>query len=90
MVDEPVIGIDLGTTFSCVGVFMKNKNSWEILKNHLGKNTTPSMVAFESDKKVIVGEGAMEKQNWIYDVKRVIGAQFNEQIVQEYKPNWPF
>lgn len=77
--DESVIGIDLGTTFSCVGVWNKETQSVEIVKNSAGKNTTPSWVSYgESGNEIIVGEAAKGKENWVYDVKRILGRKYGE------------
>lgn len=76
----PVIGIDLGTTYSCVAVF---KNGIvEIIPNELGSRITPSVVAF-TDEERLVGEGAKNQsqinpERTVYDVKRLIGRKFNE------------
>ena len=79
------IGIDLGTTYSCIGVWRNKKV--EIISNPLNNNTTPSMIAF-TDKKILIGENAKNRitknyQNTVYDVKRLIGRNFNDKEVQE-------
>lgn len=84
-VEPPVIGIDLGTTYSCVGIF-KNKRV-DIIPNSLGNRITPSFVAFSEDGSIIVGEEAKYQspnnpRNSIYSVKRLIGRRFTDKEVQ--------
>ena len=75
----PVIGIDLGTTNSCVGLFRPESQSVEILSNSLGKKTTPSWVALSpGDNNVVVGEAAASHSDYYYEVKRIIGRSFQE------------
>ena len=87
------IGIDLGTTFSCIAVFKNNKI--EVIPNEIGDSTTPSIVTF-SGNKIYSGEETLRIQtrdpkNTIYGVKRLIGKYFEDREVQdEIKKYWTF
>ena len=92
-VSEPALGIDLGTTYSCMAIWKNGKP--EVIPNQeTGNRTTPSIVAF-TKKDRIVGEAAKNQavrnfQNTIYDSKRLIGRDFNDPEVQKNIKLWPF
>jgi L1 cell adhesion molecule like protein len=89
---SPVIGIDLGTTFSCVAVWENDRPV--VIANNSGHRTTPSWVSFQKDN-ILVGEAAYAKAlrnpgTTIYDAKRLIGRKFSDEIVQQFVKKWPF
>ena len=81
-----IIGIDLGTTNSCVAVL--EGNTPKVLENSEGARTTPSIVAYTKDGEILVGQGAKRQavtnpQNTLYAVKRLIGRKFDDTVVQK-------
>ncbi|MFP4387270.1 MAG: Hsp70 family protein, partial [Alphaproteobacteria bacterium] len=88
-----VIGIDLGTTNSCVAV-MDGKEP-RVIENTEGSRTTPSMVAFTKDEERLVGQPAKRQavtnpKNTLYAIKRLIGRPYSDKQVKEMRENAPF
>jgi len=91
-IDGPVVGIDLGTTYSCVGIFKNGRV--EIIPNELGNRITPSVVSF-TDEERLVGEAAKNQAainptRTIYSIKRLIGRKFTDKEVQHDRKLLPY
>jgi heat shock protein 5 len=91
-IDGPVIGIDLGTTYSCVGIYKNGRV--EIIPNDQGNRITPSYVAFTEDERLI-GEAAktqatINPTQTLFDVKRLIGRKYSDKSVQSDKKLLPY
>jgi molecular chaperone DnaK len=88
-----VIGIDLGTTNSCVAVYERGES--KVIANKEGRNTTPSIVAFTDKDEVLVGETAKRQavtnpKRTIYSIKRIMGLMSNEETTKEAKKRLPY
>ena len=88
-----IIGIDLGTTNSCVAVMEGDKV--KVIENAEGDRTTPSIVAFSSDGEVLVGQSAKRQavtnpRNTLFAIKRLIGRRYDDQVVGKDKDMVPY
>ncbi|MCL5261559.1 MAG: molecular chaperone DnaK [Gammaproteobacteria bacterium] len=94
MASNRIIGIDLGTTFSCVAILEQSGNV-RVIENSEGHRTTPSIVAFTKDEEILVGEPAKRQavtnpKNTFYAIKRLIGRKFDDTVVQHNIKTAPF
>ncbi|XP_071700795.1 heat shock cognate 70 kDa protein-like [Rutidosis leptorrhynchoides] len=93
-VKSTAVGIDLGTTYSCVAAWFDQHNRVEIIPNEQGKRITPSCVA-ANETELLVGDGAKNQMtrnatNTVFDVKRLMGSRFSDTTTQEDIKSWPF
>ncbi|RYH14017.1 molecular chaperone DnaK, partial [archaeon] len=95
-VDEegPIIGIDLGTTFSCVAVYDTAEQKVNVLPNSIGEKTTPSWVSFTNSGRVVgqpaKQQASMNATNTVYDIKRIIGRSLDDPVTREEARRFPF
>jgi L1 cell adhesion molecule like protein len=86
------IGIDLGTVYSCVGIYENGRV--EIIPNENGNRITPSYVAFTNNRRLVGDEAKSQLstnlENTVFHTKRLIGRNFHESLVKSYMKNWPF
>ncbi|EKX46256.1 heat shock protein 70 [Guillardia theta CCMP2712] len=91
-IDGPAVGIDLGTTYSCVGIWQQER--CEIIANDQGNRTTPSWVAFTDSERLIgdaaKNQAAMNPHNTIFDAKRLIGRKMDDPALQNDLKHFPF
>ena len=92
--ESPIIGIDLGTTYSCVAVFDPETQKVKVLPNTIGELTTPSWVAFTAAGRVVgqpaKSQASMNAANTVYDVKRIIGRSLDDPVTREESRRFPY
>ncbi|CAL5191511.1 unnamed protein product [Lathyrus oleraceus] len=88
------VGIDCGTTYSCVVVWLDEHNRVEIIHNYQGNRTTRSFISFKYDQRligdVVKNQAALNPTSTIFDAKRLIGRKFSDSVVQNDMRMWPF
>jgi len=89
----PIVGIDLGTTNSCVAIFEGGEP--KVIPNREGTRTTPSIVAFQESGEILVGlpakrQAIINAENTIFGIKRLMGRKFNDPVVQQWKKKIPY
>lgn len=89
----PVVGIDLGTTNSCIAIFEGGEP--KVIPNREGGRTTPSIVAFQENGEILVGlpakrQAIINAENTIFGIKRLMGRKFNDPVVQEWRKKVPY
>lgn len=89
----PIVGIDLGTTNSCVAIFEGGEA--KVIPNREGTRTTPSVVAFQESGEILVGlpakrQAIINAENTIFGIKRLMGRKFNDPVVQEWRKRVPY
>ena len=92
--EGPIIGIDLGTTFSCVAVYDNEEKKVKVLPNAQGELTTPSWVAFTQSGRVVgqpaKTQASMNAANTVYDIKRIIGRSLDDPVTREESRRFPY
>ena len=92
--DAPIIGIDLGTTYSCVAAYDSNQEKVVVIPNSIGEKTTPSWVAFTQSGRVVghpaKQQASMNSTNTIYDVKRIIGRHMEDHVLRDEVKRFPY
>lgn len=91
---EIAVGLDLGTTYSAVAVYDPQTDSVTVIANDQGNRTTPSVVAFSEDERLIgesaKNQAAMNPENTVFDIKRLMGRNFHDPKTQDAMTHWSF